>query len=55
VNPKLAIAIQRGKEGGLTKAAIDNVFARAKSLSDGSGQNMTFEALGPGGREAFVM
>lgn len=39
----------------MTKIAIEAVMARAKSAADGTGQNLTYEAMGPGGREAFMI
>ena len=32
VNPKLAVALSRAKEGGVTKAAIENILARVSGF-----------------------
>ncbi|WVQ68378.1 uncharacterized protein L199_006585 [Kwoniella botswanensis] len=54
-NSKLATALQRAKEQGLTKQGIENAMAKAKSASDGTGQNVVYEAVAPGGKVVMLV
>ncbi|WRT68525.1 uncharacterized protein IL334_005502 [Kwoniella shivajii] len=54
-NSKLATALQRAKEQGLTKQGIENAMARAKSAADGTGQNVIYEAVAPGGKVVMLV
>ncbi|WVR09496.1 hypothetical protein IAU60_006564 [Kwoniella sp. DSM 27419] len=54
-NSKLATALQRAKEQGLTKVGIENAMAKAKSVADGSGQNVVYEAVAPGGKVVMLV
>ncbi|WVW85496.1 hypothetical protein I302_107534 [Kwoniella bestiolae CBS 10118] len=54
-NSKLATALQRAKEQGLTKQGIENAMAKAKSVSDGTGQNVVYEAVAPGGKVVMLV
>ncbi|KAL7422429.1 hypothetical protein Q5752_003077 [Cryptotrichosporon argae] len=54
-NARLAAALARAKEAGVPKANVEAAFARAKSAADGTGQNVVYEAVGPGGKVAFMV
>ncbi|RSH88843.1 hypothetical protein EHS25_003071 [Saitozyma podzolica] len=54
-NSRLAAAVAKAKEGGVPRSVIESCFARAKAVSDGSGQSVTYEAVGPGGKEAMMI
>ncbi|WWC90479.1 uncharacterized protein L201_005415 [Kwoniella dendrophila CBS 6074] len=54
-NSKLATALQRAKEQGLTKQGIENTMLKAKSVSDGTGQNVIYEAVAPGGKIVMLV
>ncbi|ORY35749.1 transcriptional regulator-domain-containing protein [Naematelia encephala] len=55
LNPRLAAAVDRAREGGVTKAAIEAIFEKARKAADGSGQPVIHEAMGPGGKEAMII
>ncbi|WVF67552.1 hypothetical protein IAT40_002309 [Kwoniella sp. CBS 6097] len=54
-NSKLATALQRAKEQGLTKVGIENAMAKARSAADGSGQSVVYEAVAPGGKVVMLV
>ncbi|WWC71455.1 uncharacterized protein I206_105411 [Kwoniella pini CBS 10737] len=54
-NSKLATALQRAKEQGLNKQGIENAMLRAKSVNDGTGQNVIYEAVAPGGKVVMLV
>nr|XP_018261599.1 mitochondrial protein [Kwoniella dejecticola CBS 10117]OBR83757.1 mitochondrial protein [Kwoniella dejecticola CBS 10117] len=54
-NSKLATALQRAREQGLTKQGIENAMIRAKSVNDGTGQNVVYEAVAPGGKVVMLV
>ncbi|KAL1413359.1 hypothetical protein Q8F55_001119 [Vanrija albida] len=54
-NPRLALALQRAKDGGVPKANVELAFERARKALDGTGQAIVYEAMGPGGRTAFMI
>ncbi|OCF32759.1 mitochondrial protein [Kwoniella heveanensis CBS 569] len=54
-NSKLATALQRAKEQGLTKIGIENAMAKARSAADGSGQSVVYEAVAPGGKVVMLV
>ncbi|WWD19186.1 hypothetical protein CI109_103644 [Kwoniella shandongensis] len=55
LNSRLATALQRAKEGGLTKAGIENAMARARAAADGSGHTVVYDAVAPGGKVAMLV
>ncbi|RXK42437.1 hypothetical protein M231_00427 [Tremella mesenterica] len=55
LNPRLATAIARARDGGVPLRNIEGAFARAKAAADGSGQNVIYEAVGPGGFGALII
>ncbi|WVO14469.1 hypothetical protein L204_102104 [Cryptococcus depauperatus] len=54
-NSRLATALQRAKEQGLTKQGIENAMARAKAVADGTGQTVVYEAVTSGGKIALMI
>ncbi|KGB76367.1 mitochondrial protein [Cryptococcus deuterogattii 99/473] len=54
-NSRLATALQRAKEQGLTKQGIENAMARARAVAEGSGQSVIYEAVASGGKVAFMV
>ncbi|WVQ80162.1 hypothetical protein IAT38_002267 [Cryptococcus sp. DSM 104549] len=55
LNSRLATALARAKEQGLTKSGIENAMAKAKAKADGTGQSVMYEALTPGGKVALLI
>lgn len=55
LNSRLATALQRAKEQGLTKQGIENAMSRARAVAEGSGQNVMYEAVASGGKVAFMI
>ncbi|KAK4687018.1 translational activator of cytochrome c oxidase 1, partial [Tremellales sp. Uapishka_1] len=55
VNPRLAVALAKAREGGVPKNNVEAALARAKSAADGTGQTITYEAVGPGGKVGIII
>lgn len=73
LNSRLATALQKAKDQGLTKQGIENAMARvspfwkkkavihelislqARTVAEGSGQSVIYEAVASGGKVAFMM
>lgn len=45
----------KARDSGVPKVSVENCIARARAAVDGSGQSVTYEAVGPSGREAFII
>ncbi|OXC67584.1 hypothetical protein AYX13_03876 [Cryptococcus neoformans] len=55
LNSRLATALQKAKDQGLTKQGIENAMARARTVAEGSGQSVIYEAVASGGKVAFMI